>query len=58
MITQLYPQTTRQQSTSLHPDQDRERFLRAQGEFSVDADIRWERRIRQGLEQKKKSACS
>lgn len=38
---------TPQRSASLTPDEDREKMLRAQGEFSAEAEIRWEQRIKE-----------
>ncbi len=46
--------TTRQKYSSPTPDEDRERMLRAQGEFSADAHIRWERIIARGWSDRKK----
>jgi len=47
IFTATKPLLTKQPTFSFDPDADRENMLRAQGEFSADAEIRWERRYRE-----------
>jgi hypothetical protein len=45
--------TTRQKYSSPTPDEDREKMLRAQGEFSAEAEIRWEKTVARGWSDRK-----